>query len=47
MNDISRVLSSTHFNGSLNRAAESPKSKINGLELEHDMKPAAAYKMQQ
>lgn len=43
-NDISHLLSSTEFDGSLKRAAESPWSEINGLKLKRDMKPAAAYK---
>lgn len=43
-NDISHLLSSTEFDGSLKRAAESPRSEINGLKLERDMKPAVAYK---
>lgn len=43
-NDISHLLSSTDFDGSLKRAVESPRSEINGLKLERDMKPAVAYK---
>lgn len=43
-NDISHLLSSTEFDGSLKRAAERAQSEINGLKQEHDMKPAAAYK---
>lgn len=44
-NGTSHWLSRTEFDGSLKRAAEGPRSEINGLKHERDMKPAVAYKM--
>lgn len=37
-------LAGAEFDGSLKRAAENPRSEINGLRLERDTKPAVAYK---